>query len=47
MLGPEMFFARRGAPGTAAGVATGLAWTETGGEVLYIEATLLPDGQAA
>jgi ATP-dependent Lon protease len=24
------------------GVATGLAWTETGGDVLYIEATLLP-----
>ena len=27
------------------GVATGLAWTETGGDVLYIEATLLPDGK--
>ncbi|MGH9240644.1 MAG: endopeptidase La [Vicinamibacterales bacterium] len=27
-----------------AGVATGLAWTETGGDVLYIEATLLPGG---
>ena len=27
------------------GVATGLAWTEAGGEVLYIEATLLPDGK--
>ena len=26
------------------GVATGLAWTETGGDVLYIEATLLPGG---
>jgi len=26
------------------GVATGLAWTETGGEVLYVEATLLPGG---
>ena len=26
------------------GVATGVAWTETGGEVLYIEATLLPGG---
>ena len=24
------------------GVATGLAWTEAGGDVLYIEATLLP-----
>ena len=28
-----------------AGVATGLAWTESGGDVLYIEATLLPDGK--
>ncbi|HEU0184060.1 MAG TPA: S16 family serine protease, partial [Blastocatellia bacterium] len=26
-------------------VATGLAWTETGGDVLYIEATLLPAGR--
>ena len=28
-----------------AGVATGLAWTEAGGDVLYIEATLLPSGR--
>src|SRR5262249_30562506 len=27
------------------GVATGLAWTETGGEVLYIESSLLPDSE--
>ena len=26
------------------GVATGLAWTESGGDVIYIEATLLPEG---
>src|SRR5262249_47461255 len=26
-------------------VVTGLAWTESGGEVLYIEASLLPDGK--
>jgi ATP-dependent Lon protease len=25
-------------------VATGVAWTETGGDVLYIEATLMPGG---
>jgi ATP-dependent Lon protease len=45
MLGPEPItpeMARRELP---AGVATGLAWTETGGDVLYIEATLLPDGK--
>ncbi len=27
-----------------AGVATGLAWTETGGDVLFIEAVLMPGG---
>jgi ATP-dependent Lon protease len=27
------------------GVSTGLAWTESGGDVLYIEATLLRDGR--
>jgi ATP-dependent Lon protease len=26
------------------GVATGLAWTEAGGDVLYVESTLLPGG---
>ena len=27
-----------------AGVATGMAWTEMGGEILFIEASLLPGG---
>jgi endopeptidase La len=27
------------------GVATGVAWTETGGDVLFVEATLLPGGK--
>ena len=27
-----------------AGVATGMAWTEMGGEILFIEATMLPGG---
>lgn len=27
------------------GVATGVAWTETGGDVLFIEASLLPNGK--
>ena len=33
-----------GAKDLPAGVATGLAWTETGGEVLYVEAVELPGG---
>jgi ATP-dependent Lon protease len=28
------------------GVATGVAWTETGGDVLFVEATLLPGGSS-
>ena len=28
-----------------AGVATGLAWTETGGDVLFVEAAVLPSGK--
>jgi ATP-dependent Lon protease len=27
------------------GVATGLAWTQQGGEILFVEAVLLPDGE--
>jgi ATP-dependent Lon protease len=44
MLGPERFLPERARKRLVPGVATGLAWTESGGEVLYIEATLLPDG---
>src|SRR5207237_992531 len=42
MLGPERFFLERLRQQLPAGVSTGLAWTEAGGDVLYIEATLLP-----
>jgi ATP-dependent Lon protease len=45
MLGPERFFLERARTQLPAGVATGLAWTEAGGEVLYVEATLLPHGR--
>jgi len=45
MLGPEPFTQEQARRELPPGVATGLAWTETGGDVLYIEATLLPDGK--
>jgi len=32
-------------PPVPPGVAAGLAWTQAGGEVIYIEATLLPEGK--
>jgi ATP-dependent Lon protease len=44
-LGPERFFLERARHDLPPGVATGLAWTEMGGEVLYVEASLLPDGK--
>jgi len=45
MLGPENFSPEQARRELPAGVATGLAWTEAGGDVLYIEGTLLPDGK--
>jgi ATP-dependent Lon protease len=45
LLGPERFFPEQAREALPPGVATGLAWTETGGEVLYVEAALLPQGQ--
>ncbi|MGI8744695.1 MAG: endopeptidase La [Bryobacteraceae bacterium] len=45
MLGPEQFNPEQMRRDLPAGVGTGLAWTEAGGDVLYIEATLLPDGK--
>jgi ATP-dependent Lon protease len=43
MLGPERFFLEQARDELSPGVATGLAWTETGGDVLYVEAALLPE----
>jgi len=42
MLGPERIVPERIRKELPPGVATGLAWTEAGGDVLYVEATLLP-----
>jgi ATP-dependent Lon protease len=44
MLGPERFSFELARQQLPPGVATGLAWTEAGGDVLYIEATVLPEG---
>lgn len=43
-LGTERFIPEEGRKDLPIGVATGLAWTETGGDVLYVETTLLPGG---
>lgn len=45
MLGAERFFPEQARQQLPPGVATGLAWTEAGGDVLYVEATLLPGGR--
>jgi ATP-dependent Lon protease len=45
LLGPAPFFQEHARRELPPGVATGLAWTEAGGDVLYVEATLLPEGR--
>ena len=45
LLGPERFVREEARKDLPPGVATGMAWTEAGGEVLYVEASLLPDSQ--
>jgi ATP-dependent Lon protease len=42
LLGPERFFREKALKTTRPGVAAGLAWTEAGGEILYVETVLLP-----
>ncbi len=41
-LGPIKFFSEAAERTTEAGVATGLAWTQAGGDILFIEATSMP-----
>ncbi len=43
-LGPARFRSEASFRTSRPGVATGLAWTETGGDVLFIEVALLPGG---
>ncbi len=44
-LGPPRYHQEQSFRVSRPGVATGLAWTESGGDVLFIEARLLPSGQ--
>ncbi len=45
LLGPERVRPERYRKQLPPGVSTGLAWTEAGGDVLYVEASLLRDGR--
>ena len=45
MLGPMKFYSEVAERTTEPGVATGLAWTPTGGDVLFIEATQMRGGK--
>jgi ATP-dependent Lon protease len=44
-LGSQKFYPEEARKELPAGVATGMAWTEMGGEILFIEASLLPGGR--
>jgi ATP-dependent Lon protease len=41
-LGPEAVFPEAALRASRPGVATGMAWTEAGGEILFIEAAVMP-----
>ncbi|MBL0161399.1 MAG: endopeptidase La [Bryobacterales bacterium] len=45
LLGPEYHLPEPARENLPPGVSTGLAWTPSGGDVLYIEAMLLPKGK--
>lgn len=42
ILGPEVYQSETGDRTDTPGIATGLAWTATGGEILFVEATRMP-----
>ncbi|MDJ0706208.1 MAG: endopeptidase La [Leptolyngbyaceae cyanobacterium MO_188.B28] len=45
LLGPKHFLRDQKRPTSKPGIATGLAWTLQGGEVLFVEAILLPQSK--
>jgi ATP-dependent Lon protease len=45
LLGPAPFTRERWRESLPPGVAAGMAWTEAGGDILYVEATLLPESR--
>src|ERR1051325_5210482 len=45
ILGAPRFYPEEARKEMPTGVATGMAWTESGGQLLFIEATLLPGSQ--
>ncbi len=45
LLGPAPYARERWRSSMPAGVAPGMAWTEAGGDILYVEATLLPESR--
>lgn len=45
LLGPQRIFPEVAARTARPGVATGLAYTQAGGEILFIEATMMPGGK--
>ncbi len=44
-LGPQKFLSEMAQRTDEVGVATGLAWTPVGGEILFVEATMMPGGK--
>ena len=46
-LGPEKFYLETAQQFLVPGVATGLAWTPQGGDLLFIETTALPSGKGS
>ncbi|MFN2450702.1 MAG: S16 family serine protease, partial [Candidatus Baltobacteraceae bacterium] len=44
LLGAPRFYPEEARKESPVGVSTGMAWTEMGGQLLFIEASLLPGG---